>query len=63
LAGQLLKDFEQDIAGLTLIPSDGGKFEVMVDGRLIYSKQRTGRHAEDGEIAAAVEQHRQRLLY
>jgi hypothetical protein len=25
-------------------------FEVSVDGRLLYSKKRTGRHAEPGEV-------------
>lgn len=38
------------IASVTLIPSDGGRFEVEVDGELIYSKKQTSRHAEEGEI-------------
>lgn len=47
---ELLADFAPVIASLTLIPSDGGQFEVVVDDRLIYSKKATGRHAEPGEI-------------
>ena len=40
---------------MTLIPSGGGVFEVLVDGEhLIYSKKATGRHAEYEEIAAAL---------
>lgn len=38
------------IESLTLIPSDGGVFEVEADDRLIYSKKRTGRHAQEGEV-------------
>jgi len=50
LAGGLLKDYEHLIESVTLIPSDGGRFEVSVNGELIYSKIQTKRHAEAGEI-------------
>ena len=50
LAGGLLKDYEHVIESVTLIPSDGGRFEVSVNGELIYSKIQTKRHAEAGEI-------------
>ena len=35
---------------MTLVPSDGGRFEVSVNGELVYSKLQTKRHAEAGEI-------------
>ena len=54
LVGELLKLFEQEIHAVELVPSDGGKFEVSIDGKLVYSKLRTGRHAEAGEIAGLV---------
>ncbi len=54
LAGELLKNFEFDIQELKLIPSDGGRFEVSVNGQLIYSKLQTKRHAEPGEVLALV---------
>jgi selenoprotein W-related protein len=38
------------IESVTLIPSDGGRFEVSVNGKLIYSKLQTKRHAESGEV-------------
>lgn len=38
------------IESLTLIPSHGGRFEVTVDGELLYSKLQTGRHVEPGEL-------------
>lgn len=37
-------------AEVELIESDGGVFEVMRDGELVYSKKRTGRHAEWDEV-------------
>lgn len=37
-------------ADVSLIPSSGGVFEVMVDGKLIFSKNKLGRHAEPGEV-------------
>jgi selenoprotein W-related protein len=40
------------IAELEMVPSSGGRFEVSLDGDLLYSKVRTGRHAKAGEIAA-----------
>ncbi|NOZ00225.1 MAG: SelT/SelW/SelH family protein [Chloroflexi bacterium] len=50
----LLKDFEPDIASITIVPSDGGKFEITVNGKLIYSKLETNRHAEPGEVVGLV---------
>ena len=46
----LLKDFEMQIGKFTLVPSDGGKFEVSVNGDLIYSKLASGRHVAPGEV-------------
>ena len=37
-----------------LVPSRGGVYEVEVDGRLVYSKKQTGRHAEHDEILGAI---------
>ena len=50
LEKDLLKEFEHVIESVTLIPSDGGRFEVSVNGTLIYSKLETKRHAEPGEV-------------
>ena len=54
LANDLLKEFEYKLEGLTLVPSDGGKFEVTVGGNLVYSKLQTMRHAEPGEVVGLV---------
>jgi selenoprotein W-related protein len=55
LPNELLKKFEPENETLTLVPSDGGRFEVSVNGKLVYSKLQTGRHAEPGEVAGLVE--------
>lgn len=40
--------------GITLVPSRGGVFEVVVDGDLVFSKKETGRHAEHDRILEAI---------
>lgn len=54
LAQDLLKEFEHVIESLTLVPGEGGRFEVTVNGRLVYSKLETKRHAEPGEVIGLV---------
>jgi len=54
LAADLLAHYESIIEGITLLPSSGGRFEVVVDGHLVYSKLDTRRHAEPGEVAKLV---------
>ncbi|MDH3302946.1 MAG: Rdx family protein [Acidimicrobiia bacterium] len=46
----LLTNYQHVIDDLTVITGDKGVFDVAVDGRLLYSKAETGRHAEPGEI-------------
>lgn len=47
---ELLKKYERDIETIWLIPAGNGKFEVMVNDNLIFSKTSIGRHAGDGEV-------------
>jgi len=51
---ELLKEFEPDLESFTLVPSDGGKFEITVNNRLLYSKLETRRHVEPGEVVGLV---------
>ncbi|UCD97726.1 MAG: Rdx family protein [Chloroflexota bacterium] len=51
MTAELLNEFEYDIESFSLVPSDGGRFEVSVNGDLIYSKLKTNRHPEPGEVA------------
>ena len=52
LINELLADevLESQIESLLLIPASGGKFEITVNGELIFSKKALGRHAEPGEV-------------
>lgn len=50
MAQELFTEFKGSIENMNLISSGGGRFEVEVDGTLIYSKLSTGRHAEEGEV-------------
>jgi selenoprotein W-related protein len=54
LVDELLKDYEHAIESVALIPSDGGRFEVSVNGRLVFSKLQAKRHAEAGEVAKLI---------
>lgn len=51
MAEQLLGEFEENISRLTLIPSGGGRFEVMLDDRMVYSKLETGQHPDYEAVA------------
>jgi selenoprotein W-related protein len=55
VAEEILKTKGEDVAGLRLVPSSGGVFEVTVGGKKIFSKKDLGRHAEEGEILSALE--------
>ena len=50
LVDELLKSYEHVIQSVALTPSDGGRFEVSVNGELVFSKLQAKRHAEAGEI-------------
>ena len=57
MEGALLKKHKDIISDIELIPSDGGAFEIVVNGELIYSKLETGRHADPPEILELFENH------
>jgi len=59
LAAELLEDLEPEIDHISLTPSEGGRFEVMVNGKLLYSKIATGRHANPGEVKSLVKKYNQ----
>ena len=45
-----MQEFQFEIESWELIPGDGGRFELEINGELRYSKLETGRHAEIEEI-------------
>jgi selenoprotein W-related protein len=54
LVTELLKDYEDHVESVVLVPSDGGRFEVTLDGELIFSKLNVKRHAQPGEVVGLV---------
>ena len=51
------KEYADLVSEIELIESDGGAFEIKVDGDLIYSKLETGRHADPPEILDLFKKH------
>lgn len=49
-ANDILSRYQHIVRSLTLTTGSKGVFDVMVDGHPIYSKSKTGRHAEPGEV-------------
>jgi selenoprotein W-related protein len=56
LANELLQNMEPEIESISLIPSDGGRYEITVNDQLVYSKLQTGRHALPGEVMGLVKE-------
>jgi selenoprotein W-related protein len=54
LTEELLKNYEHVVETITLVPSEGGVFEVTVNGQLLFSKLQLHRHAEPGEVLGMV---------
>jgi selenoprotein W-related protein len=54
LADHLVRQFKQNIDELTLLPSDGGRFEIKVNDEMIYSKLSTGEFPENLTIEEEV---------
>ena len=54
MTAEITKQFEAHLESVTVIPSDGGRFEVTVDGELVFSKKNLGRHAEPGEVVGII---------
>jgi len=48
------REIEYFVRSWQLIPSSGGRYEITVNGELIWSKKALGRHAEPGEVKAAI---------
>ena len=55
MAEEILKAKKNDVAALSLIPSSGGVFEVVADGKTIFSKKQLGRRPEPGEVVTQLE--------
>ncbi len=48
MAAEIKREFPD--ASVELVPSNGGRFEVLRDGVPIFEKSKLGRHAKPGEV-------------
>ena len=55
LASELLEKYGTKITQLTLLPSDGGVYEIIKDDTLIFSKMKLDRFPDNGEIVTLIE--------
>ncbi len=55
MATEILETYKQKLAGLELVPSKGGVFEVKIDDELVYSKAETGEFPEHSVIMREIE--------
>ena len=51
---RILTEYKQKIDSLELIPASGGAFELSVNGKLIYSKLKTGEFPDEAEMVSQV---------
>jgi selenoprotein W-related protein len=51
----ILDKFEHYIDDITVIPSRGGVFEVIVGDKLVFSKIELGRHATIDEVLESID--------
>jgi selenoprotein W-related protein len=54
LTRELVDGWAHVLREIRLEPSSGGRFEITLDGDLIFSKAALDRHPEPGEIASLV---------
>ncbi len=49
-----MERFGTQVREIVLIPSGGGRFEITVDGTLVYSKLATGKHIDNDKAIELV---------
>lgn len=54
MADTLLHDYKNKIGALTLVPSSGGVFEIMVNGSLIHSKKESEQFPDEERVLKRV---------
>ncbi len=54
MAEELLEKYGARIAALTIVPSSGGVFEVVIDGTKVFSKMETDRFPTFAEVETAL---------
>ena len=54
MVGNLVDKYDKHFSDITLKPSDGGRFELVVNGKTLFSKLDSGRFPEDDEALELV---------
>jgi selenoprotein W-related protein len=49
-----LTEYKQQIQDFKLVPAGGGCFELSLNGKLVYSKLKTGEFPDEAEMVALV---------
>jgi selenoprotein W-related protein len=56
LAGELLSRWAPVMRTVDLVSGSSGRFEITLDGELLFSKKQAGRFPKPGEVARLFEQ-------
>jgi selenoprotein W-related protein len=56
LAGELLSRWAPIMRAVELLSGSGGRFEITLDGEIVFSKKAAGRFPKPGEVARLFEQ-------
>jgi selenoprotein W-related protein len=51
----ILTRHKQNITQCILVPSDGGRFEIIIDGKLVYSRLKEGVSPKEEDIQRLLE--------
>ncbi len=54
LADALMTSLKRRMQALELVPSDKGRFEISVDGKLIHSKLATGEFPDERQLVRSI---------
>ena len=55
LAGELLSRWAPIIRAIELVSGSNGRFDITLDGELVFSKKAVGRFPKPGEVAGEFE--------
>jgi selenoprotein W-related protein len=56
MVAELLHDYQHLIADIRVVTGSKGVFDVVVDGQMLFSKHKAGRHADPGEVLMLFQQ-------
>ena len=55
LVSELMDRYKRKVGKFVLVPTDGGKFEVTVGDKLVWSKEETGEFPDDAALAKVID--------